>query len=119
MVRFWLYLDWGIQEYKSFSSISKIAYIFLGGKTGTGTIIVNLLDENDNYPVIVPKEYTICRDRKPICLTAVDADIDPHTVPFTFSIPERETQNWRLTENDGKYSFLKSESFTIDLIRLK
>ncbi|XP_058033485.1 desmocollin-2-like isoform X1 [Ahaetulla prasina] len=84
-----------------------VAAVDRSGKTGTGTIIVNLLDENDNYPVIVPKEYIICRDRKPICLTAVDADIDPHTVPFTFSISERDTQNWKLTENDDKSVYLE------------
>ncbi|XP_026555042.1 desmocollin-2-like isoform X1 [Pseudonaja textilis] len=84
-----------------------VAAVDRSGKTGTGTVIVNLLDENDNYPVIVSKEYTICRDRKPICLTAVDADIDPHTVPFTFSILEKETKNWRLTENDDRSVYLE------------
>ncbi|XP_034285545.1 desmocollin-2-like isoform X2 [Pantherophis guttatus] len=84
-----------------------VAAVDRSGKTGTGTIVVNLLDENDNYPVIVPKEYIICRDRKPICLTAVDADIAPHTVPFTFSIPERDTQNWKLTENDERSVYLE------------
>ncbi|KAG8133550.1 hypothetical protein E2320_011328 [Naja naja] len=84
-----------------------VAAVDRSGKTGTGTIIVNLLDENDNYPVIVPKEYTICNDRKPICLTAVDADIDPHTVPFTFFILEKETQNWRLTEKDDRSVYLE------------
>ncbi|KAM3840426.1 desmocollin-2-like isoform 1-T1 [Vipera latastei] len=84
-----------------------VAAVDRSGKSGTGTIVVNLLDENDNYPVIVQKEYTICRDRKPICLTAVDADVAPHTVPFTFSIPERDTTNWRLTENDERSVYLE------------
>ncbi|KAH0617755.1 hypothetical protein JD844_016308 [Phrynosoma platyrhinos] len=77
------------------------------GKTGTGTVVVNLLDENDNFPVIVRREYIMCRDRKPICLTAVDADIPPHTVPFHFELPDRLVPRWRLTPHDEKSVYLE------------
>ncbi|ETE73990.1 Desmocollin-2 [Ophiophagus hannah] len=100
-------LDRDAPDLQSYQCNVTVAAVDRSGKTGTGTIIVNLLDENDNYPVIVPKEYIICKDRKPICLTAVDADIDPHTVPFTFFIFEKETQNWRLTENDDRSVYLE------------
>nr|XP_060631192.1 desmocollin-2-like isoform X1 [Anolis sagrei ordinatus] len=77
------------------------------GKTGTGTVVVNLLDENDNFPVIIKKRYTICRDRKPICLTAVDADIPPHTVPFHFELPDRVVPQWRIVPHDEKSVYLE------------
>ncbi|KAL7984337.1 hypothetical protein Chor_002907 [Crotalus horridus] len=100
-------LDRDVPDLPSHQCNVTVAAVDRSGKSGTGTIVVNLLDENDNYPVIVQKEYIICRDRKPICLTAVDADIDPHTVPFTFSIPERDTPNWKLTENDDRSVYLE------------
>lgn len=64
--------------------------------------MVNLEDVNDNYPLIPQSDKIMCRDRKPICLTAVDADLPPNTVPFTFEIPDRNL-GWRLVENDGMY----------------
>ncbi|XP_048363876.1 desmocollin-1-like isoform X2 [Sphaerodactylus townsendi] len=76
------------------------------GKTGTGVIVVNLEDENDNFPVIVQREKIMCRDRKPICLTAVDADLPPNTVPFTFEITDRNLE-WKLIGNDEKSVFLE------------
>ncbi|XP_053103366.1 desmocollin-2-like [Hemicordylus capensis] len=77
------------------------------GKTGTGVVVVNLIDENDNFPVIVQKEYTMCRDREPVCLTAVDADLYPHTVPFRFEIPERMLSGWRITQHDENSVYLE------------
>uniref|UniRef100_A0A8D0BYX9 Cadherin domain-containing protein n=1 Tax=Salvator merianae TaxID=96440 RepID=A0A8D0BYX9_SALMN len=67
----------------------------------TGTVVVNLIDENDNFPVIVKKEYIICRDRQPICLTAVDADDFPNTGPFRFEISDQMSPLWTLKYNDG------------------
>nr|XP_020664453.1 desmocollin-1-like isoform X1 [Pogona vitticeps] len=77
------------------------------GKTGTGTVVVNLQDENDNFPVIVQTEYIMCRDRKPICLTAVDADLYPYGAPFQFSLPDRATQWWRIVQHDENSAYLE------------
>lgn len=63
--------------------------------------MVNLLDENDNFPVIPKKEYIICRDRQPVCLTAVDADLPEHGAPFSFTLPDRMIPQWKLTQHDG------------------
>ncbi|KAJ7338772.1 hypothetical protein JRQ81_012674 [Phrynocephalus forsythii] len=80
------------------------------GKTGTGTVVVNLQDENDNFPVIVQTQYIMCRDRKPICLTAVDADLDPYGAPFSFSLPEGMTPHWRIIQHDEKSVYLEPVS---------
>ncbi|XP_060099843.1 desmocollin-1-like [Heteronotia binoei] len=79
------------------------------GKTGTGTIVVNLEDENDNHPIIVQPEKIMCRDRKPICLTAVDADLPPNTEPFTFEMTDRNLE-WRLVGNDDRSVYLEPMS---------
>ncbi|XP_034980943.2 desmocollin-1 isoform X1 [Zootoca vivipara] len=76
------------------------------GKTGTGVIVVNLIDENDNFPVIPKTEYIICRDRQPVCLTAVDADLPEHGAPFSFTLPDRMIPQWRLTQHDENSAYL-------------
>ncbi|XP_061453707.1 desmocollin-2-like isoform X3 [Rhineura floridana] len=70
------------------------------GKTGTGKIVLNLMDENDNYPVTTRKKYIMCKDKQPICITAFDADLPPYTVPFQFEIKMPMSLTWRLTPND-------------------
>lgn len=65
-------------------------------------MVISLLDENDNFPVIVKKDYIMCRDRKPICVTAVDADLPPNTVPFSFDIPDRMVPEWKIVPHDGR-----------------
>ncbi|XP_054841471.1 desmocollin-1-like isoform X2 [Eublepharis macularius] len=75
------------------------------GKTGTGTVVVNLEDENDNFPVIVESNRIMCRDKEPVCLTAVDADLPPHTVPFSFQIADTNSE-WKLTQNDERSAYL-------------
>uniref|UniRef100_A0A8D0H3G7 Cadherin domain-containing protein n=1 Tax=Sphenodon punctatus TaxID=8508 RepID=A0A8D0H3G7_SPHPU len=78
------------------------------GKTGTGIVVVNLIDENDNFPVIVKKDYIICRDRKPLCITAVDADRPPHTTPFRFEFNDNRAEKyWRLISHDEKSAYLQ------------
>lgn len=76
---------------------------FPGGKTGQGKIVINIMDENDNFPVITTKNYTMCKDKTPICITAFDADLPPYTGPFHFEIENRMGLTWRLTPNDGMY----------------
>ncbi|KAJ6662139.1 hypothetical protein lerEdw1_012604 [Lerista edwardsae] len=73
------------------------------GKTGTGVVVVNLEDENDNFPVIPPQDYVMCRDKEPVLLTAVDADLPPNTTPFSFGTSD---PRWRIIPNDDKSAFL-------------
>uniref|UniRef100_A0A670I8K0 Cadherin domain-containing protein n=1 Tax=Podarcis muralis TaxID=64176 RepID=A0A670I8K0_PODMU len=74
------------------------------GKTGQGKIVINIMDENDNFPVITTKNYTMCKDKTPICITAFDADLPPYTGPFHFEIENRMGLTWRLTPNDALLS---------------
>nr|XP_028594399.1 desmocollin-1-like [Podarcis muralis] len=76
------------------------------GKTGQGKIVINIMDENDNFPVITTKNYTMCKDKTPICITAFDADLPPYTGPFHFEIENRMGLTWRLTPNDDESALL-------------
>uniref|UniRef100_A0A672TVU0 Cadherin domain-containing protein n=1 Tax=Strigops habroptila TaxID=2489341 RepID=A0A672TVU0_STRHB len=65
---------------------AKSNYFYLiDGKTGTGTIQVFIVPGNKNYPRITKTEYIMCRDRKPICLTAQDGDESPYSIVNTRS----------------------------------
>uniref|UniRef100_A0A672TXF1 Cadherin domain-containing protein n=1 Tax=Strigops habroptila TaxID=2489341 RepID=A0A672TXF1_STRHB len=69
---------------------AKSNYFYLiDGKTGTGTIQVFIVPGNKNYPRITKTEYIMCRDRKPICLTAQDGDESPYSTPFVYRITDR------------------------------
>ncbi|XP_066480522.1 desmocollin-1-like [Tiliqua scincoides] len=76
------------------------------GKTGTGVVVVNLEDENDNFPVIVKREFIMCNDRQPICLTAVDADLPHNGAPFKF---ESLNPRWSMVPNDETSAYLTPE----------
>ncbi|XP_062916295.1 cadherin-2-like [Mobula hypostoma] len=74
--------------------------------TGTGTLQILLLDDNDNAPQVFPEEVSICEKPDPnaINITAIDPDIDPNTGPFAFELPDAPAdvrRNWTITRLDG------------------
>lgn len=86
----------------------KYYFNFPGGKTGIGKIVIYLVDENDNYPVITTTEYIMCEDKEPIFITAFDADLPPYSVPFHFEIEMPTDSTWRITQHDGMLWFVYS-----------
>lgn len=81
----------------------KVCFNFPGGKTGTGKIVVTVVDENDNYPMITGSNYIMCKDKEPIYITASDADQPPYTTPFHFEIEKPLGSVWRIIPYDGTY----------------
>ncbi|KAG8442105.1 hypothetical protein GDO86_011051 [Hymenochirus boettgeri] len=76
----------------------------LPGKTATGTIAIQVEDENDNCPTLVEPIQTVCYNAKFINVTAVDRDDFPNGSPFKFTIldePEGHAQFWKLGANNG------------------
>ncbi|XP_059569982.1 B-cadherin [Alligator mississippiensis] len=63
--------------------------------TGTGTLILTLLDVNDNGPVPDPREFDIC-NRNPTVqmLHIVDKDLPPNTFPFSVELMHGSSANW-------------------------
>ncbi|XP_051277442.1 desmocollin 2-like protein isoform X2 [Dicentrarchus labrax] len=66
-------------------------------KTGTGTVIIVVEDENDNKPTL-PSEIVLCEkegELGSVLVGAEDNDQSPFSSPFSFSLPP---------DNDGKWS---------------
>nr|XP_033789994.1 desmocollin-2-like [Geotrypetes seraphini] len=57
------------------------------GKTGTGTLIIQLLDINDNQPEITQNDGFVCMIGKKYAeIHAMDADTSPNCVPLKFTL---------------------------------
>ncbi|XP_034167993.2 cadherin-13 isoform X1 [Pangasianodon hypophthalmus] len=78
-------------------------------QTGTGTLIIQLLDENDNAPVLKDNEVTICLPQSMTNITAVDPDLPPFTKPFIYEILENK-RKWRLEPPHGETVNLVKDS---------
>ncbi|KFW89374.1 Desmocollin-1, partial [Phalacrocorax carbo] len=96
-------LDRDVGEMRQGQCNITVLAIDRNGKTGTGTIQVVIQPGNKNYPRIIKTDYIICRDRKPICLTAQDADEDPYSAPFVYHITDRSlASSWKIIrQNDN------------------
>ncbi|XP_061095893.1 desmocollin 2-like protein [Conger conger] len=69
-------------------------------KTGTGTVLIQIEDINDNAPVIPAKGMVLCEggDTSSVLVEAVDSDADPFSGPFSFALPKGHDGKWRLTD---------------------
>ncbi|KAG1935610.1 cadherin-2 isoform X1 [Pimephales promelas] len=79
--------------------------------SSTGTLQILLLDVNDNAPEVFPPETVMCEkpENNGINITALDADIDPNTGPFSFDLPLQPIdvrKNWTITRLSGDYAQL-------------
>ncbi|KAK2511903.1 Dsg2 [Columba guinea] len=73
-------------------------------KTITGTVVVQVKDENDNCPVLVNPIQTVCSDAKSVDVTARDLDGYPYSDPFSFTVidePEGTARNWIIATRNG------------------
>ncbi|NXN15556.1 DSG2 protein, partial [Indicator maculatus] len=73
-------------------------------KTATGTVVIQVQDENDNCPVIVNPVQTICSDTELINVTANDLDGHPNSDPFSFTVidkPEGTAKKWIIVSSNG------------------
>ncbi|KAM5138145.1 EP-cadherin-like [Mantella aurantiaca] len=69
--------------------------------TGTGTLILQVLDVNDNGPVPNPRAFTMCsRNPEPYELTISDADLPPNTYPYNVELSHGSELTWQ-TEIKG------------------
>ncbi|NXK29197.1 DSG2 protein, partial [Arenaria interpres] len=73
-------------------------------KTVTGTVVIQVKDENDNCPVIVNPMQTVCSDAKLVDVTAKDMDGYPNSDPFSFTVidePEGTAKKWIIASRNG------------------
>ncbi|XP_019360909.1 PREDICTED: cadherin-3 [Gavialis gangeticus] len=63
--------------------------------TGTGTLLLTLLDVNDNGPEPEPRDFVVCnRNPEPQVLSIVDKDLPPNTGPFRAELSHGSGASW-------------------------
>ncbi|CAJ0930544.1 unnamed protein product [Ranitomeya imitator] len=63
--------------------------------TGTGTLVLQVLDVNDNGPVPSPRSFTICnRNPEPYEFMVTDADLPPNTYPYEVELTHGTDMTW-------------------------
>uniref|UniRef100_A0A8C2EJ60 Cadherin-1 n=1 Tax=Cyprinus carpio TaxID=7962 RepID=A0A8C2EJ60_CYPCA len=68
--------------------------------TGTGTLIIELEDENDNAPIINEGSINICNREATVLLSITDIDGPLHAAPFSVE-PQGDTKkNWTARMNE-------------------
>ncbi|KAI5623885.1 cadherin-13 isoform X1, partial [Silurus asotus] len=77
--------------------------------TGTGTLIINLEDENDNAPYVVPSVVRVCEDAKEVNVAVIgarDKDIHPNTDPFKIELGKQLglEKTWRMSKINNTHS---------------
>ncbi|MEQ2177615.1 hypothetical protein GOODEAATRI_005380, partial [Goodea atripinnis] len=79
-------------------------------KSGIGTVILEIEEENDNKPSI-PAELRMCEQTDDrlgsLVVVAKDNDLSPFSAPFTFSMPPVHDGNW----DDSNIMFLPKPGF--------
>ncbi|XP_062286963.1 B-cadherin-like [Scomber scombrus] len=71
--------------------------------TGTGTLIIQLEDVNDNAPSIVEREFTVCnKEGTPQLLSVTDEDGPGFTAPYSVSLNGMTKANWTARMNNSR-----------------
>ncbi|CAJ1066648.1 B-cadherin-like [Xyrichtys novacula] len=71
--------------------------------TGTGTLIIQLQDVNDNAPTIVQREIRVCnKDTTPQLLTVTDKDGPGFAAPYSVTLQGMSKTNWTARMNETK-----------------
>ena len=74
--------------------------------TGTGTLIINLEDYNDNAPYVFPSVARVCEDAHDMNVAIVggrDRDIHPNAGPFKIELGKQSglENTWKVTRVRG------------------
>uniref|UniRef100_W5LGV9 Cadherin domain-containing protein n=1 Tax=Astyanax mexicanus TaxID=7994 RepID=W5LGV9_ASTMX len=70
--------------------------------TGTGTLVIELEDVNDNAPVVEEREIKVCnKDSVPVSLSATDKDGPRFAAPFAVELEGDGRNNWTARMNDS------------------
>uniref|UniRef100_A0A673G8I1 Cadherin-1 n=1 Tax=Sinocyclocheilus rhinocerous TaxID=307959 RepID=A0A673G8I1_9TELE len=70
--------------------------------TGTGTLVIKLLDINDNAPVLEERRVPMClKEPKPVRLTITDPDGPENGPPFIIELHKEYQSNWTIIRNSS------------------
>ncbi|XP_072553525.1 cadherin-like protein 26 [Salminus brasiliensis] len=97
------------------SSYPVILYVMDNGAppmTGTGTLIIQVGDQNDNQPILTVNSLGMCLSDKPTMtnITAEDLDLPPFSGPFTYELLGDVKGKWRIDPSHGITVNLVKES---------
>lgn len=71
--------------------------------TGTGTLMIQLEDVNDNAPIIVERVIKVCnKESAPQLLSVTDKDGPGFAAPYSVSLDGQSKTNWTARMNDSK-----------------
>uniref|UniRef100_H3C6Z9 Cadherin 13, H-cadherin (heart) n=2 Tax=Tetraodon nigroviridis TaxID=99883 RepID=H3C6Z9_TETNG len=77
--------------------------------TGTGTLVIHLLDYNDNAPYVVPSVARVCEDAHDMNVAIVggrDRDLTPNAAPFKIELGKQPglDKTWKITRVNSTHS---------------
>ena len=71
--------------------------------TGTGTLLIQLEDVNDNAPVIMERSISVCnKDSVPHVLSVTDKDGPTFAAPYKVVLEGGNPKNWTASMNDTR-----------------
>ncbi|MCJ8747437.1 hypothetical protein PDJAM_G00153370 [Pangasius djambal] len=77
--------------------------------TGTGTLVIELLDVNDNAPTIEERVISVCnKESAPVLLSVTDKDGPEYASPFSVQLQGDGRNNWTARMNDSKTGIILS-----------
>ncbi|KAL2088486.1 hypothetical protein ACEWY4_015385 [Coilia grayii] len=69
--------------------------------TGTGTLLIQLEDVNDNAPAVVERMVEVCNDEpSPVLLTVMDGDTAVNGAPYRVELKGESASNWTVWMSD-------------------
>ncbi|XP_072553526.1 cadherin-like protein 26 [Salminus brasiliensis] len=79
--------------------------------TATGTLVIHVLDKNDNLPMLEVNTLEMCFSDEPTMtnITAVDLDLPPFSSPFTYELRGDVKGKWRIEPSFGSTVSLVKE----------
>ncbi|XP_051879528.1 desmocollin 2-like protein [Pristis pectinata] len=93
-------------------NVTVLAIEDVPSRTATGTVVINLIDVNDNRPIISNKDLHICEngDQQFVNISAEDLDASPNAAPFTFLLaddPPEIKNKWKIFNQMGSFAYMK------------
>ncbi|XP_060767456.1 B-cadherin-like [Neoarius graeffei] len=77
--------------------------------TGTGTLVIELVDVNDNAPTVEMRDIDVCnKEPLPVVLPVTDKDGPGFTSPFSVALQGDGKDNWTATMNASKTGIVLS-----------
>ncbi|XP_034039171.1 desmocollin 2 like [Thalassophryne amazonica] len=119
----WISVDKNSGELKVANTIDRESPFVQGGvynitvkavdassKTGTGTVVIQVEDVNDNVPVIPTRDLLLCEkqgEQGSVMVVAEDKDQSPFSAPFIFALPPGHDEKWTVKKHNDTAAALQ------------